>query len=155
MAKEPSRRYQTAQAMADDLTRWLSGKPIQARPVGRIERGWRWCRRNPVVAGLSAAIVLTLVSGAVLSGYFAVQAESRAEEAIAEKTRADVKAAEAAQSSAKAIVEAQRAVVEAEKATQVAQFLAGMFEASAPLRKGGVRFTGFGLSWEKGSEQWR
>ncbi|MEX0677378.1 MAG: serine/threonine-protein kinase [Pirellulales bacterium] len=131
MAKEASRRYQTASAMADDLTRWLNGQPIQARPVGRIERSWRWCRRNPVVAGLTAAVVLALASGTAVSGYFAVQAQSRAEEAIAEKSRA---------------------ILEAEKATQVAQFLAGMFEASAPLRKGGVRFTGFGLTGKKGAK---
>ncbi len=49
MAKDPARRYQSAQAMAEDLARYLAGQPIEARPVGRLERGWRWCGRNPVL----------------------------------------------------------------------------------------------------------
>ena len=48
MAKEPSRRYQTAGAMADDLRRWLRGEPITARTVGVCERSWRWCSATPV-----------------------------------------------------------------------------------------------------------
>ena len=63
MAKEPGRRYQTAREIADDLRRWQRGEPIQARPVGRLERGWRWCRRKPLVAGLALAFVLVMIGG--------------------------------------------------------------------------------------------
>ena len=48
MAKSPARRYATARELADDLRRYLSGEPIRARPIGRIERLRHWCRRNPV-----------------------------------------------------------------------------------------------------------
>ena len=55
LEKEPANRYSSAAALADDLERWLSGKPIDARPVGGVERAWRWCRRNPALAAVPAA----------------------------------------------------------------------------------------------------
>jgi hypothetical protein len=54
MAKEPSDRYASAQDLADDLQCYLEHRPIQARPLGRIARTWRWCRRSPAMAGLAA-----------------------------------------------------------------------------------------------------
>jgi len=65
LEKAVPRRYATAQALAEDLQRYLEGRPILARPVGRWEYAWRWCRRQPVMAGLMATVVLTLVGGIV------------------------------------------------------------------------------------------
>src|SRR5262249_26771959 len=53
--KVPERRYASAEALADDLERWLRGEPVQARPAGRAERLGKWCRRRPAVAALLAA----------------------------------------------------------------------------------------------------
>lgn len=69
LQKEPSRRYLTAQTLANDLERFLAGQPIAARPIGWLERGWRWCRREPLVASLAAlalALLVVLAVGAPL-----------------------------------------------------------------------------------------
>jgi serine/threonine protein kinase len=58
MAKAPARRYGSAREFAEDLSRWLAGEPIRARPISHGERLWRWCRRNPVAAGLLLAVTL-------------------------------------------------------------------------------------------------
>src|SRR5262249_14464241 len=63
MAKTPARRYVTAQELADDLRRFLRGEPIRARPIGRVERLRRWCRRNPVAVGLLLAVSLSSAFG--------------------------------------------------------------------------------------------
>src|SRR6185437_9439004 len=60
LQKEPSRRYASAQELAEDCACFLRGEPIRARPVGRIERAWRWCRREPALATLAGLSVLAL-----------------------------------------------------------------------------------------------
>jgi serine/threonine protein kinase/WD40 repeat protein/tetratricopeptide (TPR) repeat protein len=64
MAKEPRRRYQTAQELADDLGRFLADRPIRARRTSAAEHAWRWGRRNPGLATAVAAIALLLIGGA-------------------------------------------------------------------------------------------
>jgi tetratricopeptide (TPR) repeat protein len=65
--KEPAKRYATTEALAADLRCFQVGEPIHARPVGRVERFWRWCLRHPAVAGLSAAVLSLLVAVAVVA----------------------------------------------------------------------------------------
>lgn len=70
LEKEPARRYVTAEALADDLDRWLRREPILARRIGRAGRLLRWSRRNPVVAGLvliCVALVIAMIAGGIAS----------------------------------------------------------------------------------------
>jgi WD40 repeat protein len=65
LQKEPSRCYASAEAMADDLRRYLDGRPILAKAVGPVERAVKWARRYPAITGLMALVVLVSVAGLV------------------------------------------------------------------------------------------
>jgi len=67
LCKEPSRRYRSAAEVAADLQRFLDGHPIQARPVSRAERAWRWSRRNPLAASLSLLTIVSVLALAMIS----------------------------------------------------------------------------------------
>ena len=73
LEREPRRRYQSAEDLADELRRFLDGQPIQARPVGPMGRLWRWGRRDPKTAGLTAAVATLLAVGCVGAGIAALQ----------------------------------------------------------------------------------
>jgi serine/threonine-protein kinase len=71
LQKSPKRRYESAEALADDLRRYLDGQPIQARPVSRVEKAWKWLRRHPAWAaalGLGGILLLSVVVS-----YFQIQ----------------------------------------------------------------------------------
>ncbi len=83
--REPEQRYQTAQELAADLRNFLEDRPIQARRTGALERGWRWCRRNRMVAALLALVASLLlmfaVGGAIAAIIFREQAELLSDQA--------------------------------------------------------------------------
>jgi WD40 repeat protein len=58
LEKEPKRRYGSAQELAEELERFLDGRPILARPISARERAVKWARRRPAIAGLTAAVAL-------------------------------------------------------------------------------------------------
>ncbi len=89
MAKDPSRRYATSAALAADLQRFLNGEPILARPVGPLERAWRWCRNNQRVAVLIALVTLLLLTLTVGSILAAVSLNRARSVATASARRAD------------------------------------------------------------------
>lgn len=81
LEKEPSRRYQSARELSDDLRHFLAGEPVAARPIGAAARWIRWCRRNRAVATLAATVLLALAGGTAVSTYYALAAGARAREA--------------------------------------------------------------------------
>ena len=61
LQKETSRRYDSADALADDLRHYLNGEPIVARPIGTLGRVVRWCRRKPALAASIGATVVAMI----------------------------------------------------------------------------------------------
>jgi WD40 repeat protein/serine/threonine protein kinase len=90
LQKEPTRRYGSAEALADDLRRFRHGIPVRARPVGPRERLWKWARRRPVTAGLLVGLVLITLLG--FAGVTWQWQEARLERAAAWKERGEAQA---------------------------------------------------------------
>lgn len=65
LEKEPSARYESAAALAADLTRYLDGEPILARPASLLEKTWRRAKKRPLVTGLVVALLLVSLAGGV------------------------------------------------------------------------------------------
>ncbi|MBL9173953.1 MAG: protein kinase [Verrucomicrobiales bacterium] len=61
ISRRPQDRYASCAALAGELGRWLAGQPIEARPVGTLERTVKWVRRRPVLAGLAALLAVSLL----------------------------------------------------------------------------------------------
>jgi tetratricopeptide (TPR) repeat protein len=125
LAKEPAARYANAAALAADLRRFADDKPIQARRVGTLERTWRWSRRNPLMAGLTAALLLMMMAVTAASLFAAAhfdrlaQREARTAEGeriarlAAQKAREEAEAQHRQAEKARAESEAQRRRAEA------------------------------------------
>ena len=151
LAKEPEQRYPSAAALAEDLDRYLSDRPILARPAGPIERTVRWSRRNPRVAVLLGLLAVVIATAMVSTTILWQRADDRATEALRERALAVEAKREALISAeiankAKKDADEQKAIAlenfktaeqEAKKATEVARLLGGIFEASDPLQISG------------------
>lgn len=108
LEKEPSRRYDSAAALAEDLRAWLNGRPVQARPVGRIGRLIRWAQRKPAVAGLLASVLVVAAAGSTGIVWKWREAEANFDKAQQhlEEVKTQTRIAEAAQE--RAILEAKQ-----------------------------------------------
>lgn len=123
LQKNPQKRYQNCDAMADDLARFLRGEPIHARPVGMPERFWRWCKRNPLIALPSASVVALLIVSATVSTLSFLQISAQAAVIVQERDnveqqrdQAEQQRAVAQQNEIKAKLEEAKAVREREEA---------------------------------------
>jgi serine/threonine protein kinase/WD40 repeat protein len=82
MARRPEDRYASAANLADDLKRWQRVEPIRARRISPITRLVRWCQRNPAMAGMVLALMVSLVAGTVIAWVLAARAERRDRDAL-------------------------------------------------------------------------
>jgi WD40 repeat protein/tetratricopeptide (TPR) repeat protein len=89
LEKDPSRRYGTAEAVAEDLQRWLAGEPIRARRAGAPERVLKWARRRPALAALLGLVLAVTVVGVPLTTWKWWEAESQKQLADQERERAE------------------------------------------------------------------
>jgi serine/threonine protein kinase/WD40 repeat protein len=95
VAKDVTARYATAEALAEDLRRFLTDRPIRARRAGLAERLGRWCRRNPLVATLTATVAVLLVTVAVVSMVAAGRLQTALAQTRAAEREARLREAEA------------------------------------------------------------
>jgi hypothetical protein len=79
LAKDPGRRYSSAAGLAADLDKWLCHEPIMARRTGTGERLWKWVRRHPAMAALTATSLLLLLTVAIGSPIALTQIHREAE----------------------------------------------------------------------------
>jgi eukaryotic-like serine/threonine-protein kinase len=95
LQKEPGKRFETAQALGDDLRSFLDGRPILARPISGVERAWRWCRRNRFVAGMTgiaAAALLILAVGLTLAAFQILRSDRQVRVNLLESLTAQARA---------------------------------------------------------------
>ncbi|HVK16475.1 MAG TPA: bifunctional serine/threonine-protein kinase/formylglycine-generating enzyme family protein, partial [Fimbriiglobus sp.] len=107
--KDPARRYQSAGALADDLQRFLDGRPITARRTTELERLVKWVRRNPAVTGAAATVLLVTILG--VAGVWWKYLDAERQKGIA--------------------------LQEADKATRAREFLASIFQKAETDDRGG------------------
>jgi serine/threonine-protein kinase len=80
LEREPAARYCSAGELAEDLERWLEGRPIVARPILRPTQLWRWSRRNPVLALAAAALIaLLMLVGGLFTWHWRSEVQAKAE----------------------------------------------------------------------------
>ena len=95
MARDVADRYASARALADDLTRFIESREVRARPLNRVQRGWRWARREPKFAASALLGVIALLAGLAATTQQWRRANANATEAQAFALRAEANASEA------------------------------------------------------------
>jgi WD40 repeat protein/serine/threonine protein kinase/peroxiredoxin len=138
LEKDHRRRYASATDLADELQRFLNGEPIQARPISAPARVWRWCKRKPIVSGLTALVAASLLIGTTVSTHFAVQANKQAARADREAAQAKGERDEADKQRRRA-VEQQQIADNERNAAQRSLYFAHMVMARQDWENGEIR----------------
>jgi eukaryotic-like serine/threonine-protein kinase len=118
LEKDRTRRYETANALAEDLRRHLSTEPVVARPPSKFYEFQKTVRRHKVGFAATAAIIMVLAAGVLVSTWQAVRATNAKREALADRQRAEANE--------------RKALIESAKNKQTAQFLSDMLASVGP-----------------------
>ena len=145
LAAEPGRRYASAETLAEDLRAWLAGRPIAARSVSALGRGWAWARRNPALAVLTLALGTTLLGATVVLSFKNRQLDAALAQAQAAGRRAELNLADALLAQAQAVRDSGRigqryqALELLGRAGQINPGFAVLSEAAAALARPDLR----------------
>lgn len=137
LEKEPAKRYQSAQDVVAELKRIENGQPIVARPINNFQRGWRWCKRKPVLAGAGVLISFLLVTIAVGSLVAAWEINQAKNDALANATKAKLSAERADRERAEA-VEAKKEAADNAENWRRANYFQSVFAATSAWKMGDV-----------------
>jgi hypothetical protein len=102
LRKEPDKRYESAAALANDLERWTRGELIQARPPGTLERGIKWAKRRPALAGLVAVSLLAVITLAAVILNSNARLKDERDHALEEEQKAGIERGKALQAKTEA-----------------------------------------------------
>lgn len=119
LEKTPGRRYMSAELLADDLKRFLDGDPIIARVPSWAEQIYRWCRKQPLAAGLGASLAMTLLIGFAVAVWQWYQTD--AQRILAEQQRLAAENARREAERQKELAVHQKVVAETERERAVEQ----------------------------------
>jgi serine/threonine-protein kinase len=92
LKKQPDQRYATVNAFADDLERFLDGRPVLARPDSRVYRLKKFVARNRVATAAAAGTLIAIIAGAGIASWQAYEARVQRNLAVRERIRADAEA---------------------------------------------------------------
>ncbi|MBI2478346.1 MAG: serine/threonine protein kinase [Planctomycetia bacterium] len=88
LEKQPSRRYQSAEELADDLRRFLADEPILARPISTTERAWKWAKRRPSTVALMVVCVAAVIGTGLFIAWHNISLRDQLDAALAEERHA-------------------------------------------------------------------
>ncbi len=106
LEKDSRRRYASADALAEDLRRWLAGEPTAARAVGVVERACLWARRYPTAAALAGVSLVAMIAMIAAGFFIAYNGELKRANRAIEEARGKIEAAYASESAARRRAEA-------------------------------------------------
>ncbi len=143
LQKEPAKRYASAEALADDLQRYLNDEPIVARPPSKTEQLARWVRKNKATAIATGVVAASLLVATIISISYAFEAARQRDEAANQRDTANLAKQEAddqrqiaQEKTQEAKKSADKAIQRANELQQISDFQANQLSSVNPRQMG-------------------